>query len=167
MDELDRDIIRIMRGNARISFQELGNKLGMTRVGAKKRVRKLEDEGIIRGYNTCIYEPGMMIVLIDIITKPETFEDILKYISTRMAWIRQIYTTAKENHIHIVATPCSVRDYNYLVRMITKRCSKDAEEILTLNQGTGVEVLLRGENWTIVKYRDQVGYVMSRYLQFP
>ena len=45
--------------------------------------------------------------------------------------------------------------------------SKDAEEILTLNQGTGVEVLLRGENWTIVKYRDQVGYVMSRYLQFP
>ncbi|MBR4502752.1 MAG: SH3 domain-containing protein [Clostridia bacterium] len=44
---------------------------------------------------------------------------------------------------------------------------KEAEEILTLNQGTGVEVLLRGENWTIVKYRDQVGYVMSKYLQFP
>ena len=45
--------------------------------------------------------------------------------------------------------------------------SKEAEEILTLNQGTGVEVLLRGENWTIVKYKDQVGYVMSKYLQFP
>ena len=45
--------------------------------------------------------------------------------------------------------------------------SKEAGEILTLNQGTSVEVLLRGENWTIVKYKDQVGYVMSRYLQFP
>ncbi|MBR4502743.1 MAG: SH3 domain-containing protein, partial [Clostridia bacterium] len=45
--------------------------------------------------------------------------------------------------------------------------SKEAEVVRTLNKGTSVEVLLRGENWTIVKYRDQVGYVMSRYLQFP
>ncbi len=45
--------------------------------------------------------------------------------------------------------------------------SKEAEVIRTLNRGTSVEVLLRGENWTIVKYKDQVGYVMSKYLQFP
>ncbi len=45
--------------------------------------------------------------------------------------------------------------------------SKEAEVLCTLNQGTSVEVLLRGENWTIVKYKDQVGYVMSKYLQFP
>ena len=70
LDELDRDIIRIMRGNARITFQELGNKLGMTRVGAKKRVRKLEDEGIIRGYNTCIYGENEITMMIDIVTKP-------------------------------------------------------------------------------------------------
>ena len=45
--------------------------------------------------------------------------------------------------------------------------SKDAEVIRTLDKGTKVEVLLRGEGWTLVKYKDQTGYVMSRYLSFP
>ncbi len=45
--------------------------------------------------------------------------------------------------------------------------SKEAKAIRTLDKGTKVEVLLRGEGWTIVKYKNQTGYVMSRYLQFP
>ena len=45
--------------------------------------------------------------------------------------------------------------------------SKEAKSLRTLDKGTKVEVLLRGEGWTIVKYKDQTGYVMSRYLQFP
>lgn len=45
--------------------------------------------------------------------------------------------------------------------------SKEAKSLRTLDAGTKVEVLLRGEGWTIVKYKDQTGYVMSRYLKFP
>ena len=37
----------------------------------------------------------------------------------------------------------------------------------TLAQGTKVEVLLRGEGWTMVQYKGQTGYIMSRYLNFP
>ncbi|MBQ6257463.1 MAG: SH3 domain-containing protein, partial [Clostridia bacterium] len=52
------------------------------------------------------------------------------------------------------------------VRMREKP-SKEAKSLRTLEAGTKVEVLLRGEGWTIVKYKNQTGYVMSRYLQFP
>ena len=45
--------------------------------------------------------------------------------------------------------------------------SKEAKSIRTLDAGTKVEVLLRGEGWTMVKYKNQTGYVMSRYLKFP
>lgn len=45
--------------------------------------------------------------------------------------------------------------------------SKEAKALLTLDKGTKVEVVLRGEGWTIVKYKNQTGYVMSRYLSFP
>ena len=55
MDRNDEQILDLMKGNARISFQELGAALGMSRVAAKKRVKKLEEAGIIRGYNTTIY----------------------------------------------------------------------------------------------------------------
>ena len=54
MDELDKKILDLLKGNARMTYQELGNELGMSRVAAKKRVKKLEDAGIIRGYNTTV-----------------------------------------------------------------------------------------------------------------
>lgn len=129
MDELDREIIRIMRGNARITFQELGNKLGMSRVAAKKRVRKLEEKGIIRGYNTCIYGENDITMIVDIVTKPGRYEDVLKKVSWRTAFIRQIYGTTKENHIHMVAVSDSVSNLKYLTRMIRKKCGEDIEEI--------------------------------------
>ncbi len=129
MDDLDRQILRIMRGNARISFQELGDKLGMSRVGAKKRVLKLEKEGIIRGYNTCIYGENEITMMIDIVTKPGKYEDVLRKVSWRTAYIRQIYGTTKENHIHMVAVSDSVPNLKYLTRMIRKKCGEDIEEI--------------------------------------
>ena len=125
LDELDRQIIRIMRGNARISFQELGDELGMSRVGAKKRVRKLEEQGIIRGYNTCIYGENEITMFIDIVTVPGKYEEVLKQVSYRTAYIRQIYGTTKENHIHMVAVSDSVSNLKYLTRMIKKKCGED------------------------------------------
>ncbi|MBR4538324.1 MAG: hypothetical protein IKO52_05695 [Clostridia bacterium] len=44
---------------------------------------------------------------------------------------------------------------------------KTAIAAFTLSKGEKVEVLLRGEGWTMVRYKHQTGYVMSRYLQFP
>lgn len=42
-----------------------------------------------------------------------------------------------------------------------------SKALYTLNANAQVEILLRGEGWTMVKYRGQTGYIMSRYLAFP
>lgn len=93
MDRNDEQILDLMKGNARISFQELGEALGMSRVAAKKRVKKLEEAGIIRGYNTTIYRDDEVTVLIDITTVEGSFEKVLEYVSTRTAFVRQIFCT--------------------------------------------------------------------------
>ncbi len=38
VDKTDAAILDLMKDNARISYQELGDQIGMSRVGAKKRV---------------------------------------------------------------------------------------------------------------------------------
>ena len=129
MDKTDERILDLMKGNARISFQELGGAIGMSRVAAKKRVQKLEQEGIIRGYNTCIYREGEIAMFIDLVTVPEKFEDVLKYVSVRTAFIRQIFTTTKPFHIHIVAVSDCLNDLKYLLKMIQKACGDDCTEI--------------------------------------
>ncbi|MBP3297353.1 MAG: AsnC family transcriptional regulator, partial [Lachnospiraceae bacterium] len=45
MDDKDEQILDLMKGNARISYQELGDVLGISRVAAMKRVRRLEEDG--------------------------------------------------------------------------------------------------------------------------
>ena len=82
-----------------MSFQEIGNAVGMSRVAAKKRVKKLENQGVIRGYNTCIYREDEITLFIDIVTVPGKYEDVLKYVTAHTAYIRQIFRTTKENHI--------------------------------------------------------------------
>ena len=129
MDKTDEQILDLLKGNARMSFQELGDAIGMSRVAAKKRVKKLEEEGIIRGYNTCIYRKEDITLLIDIMTAPGKYESVLKYVSTRTAYIRQIFGTTKANHIHIVAVSDSVQNLKYLTKMIQKKCGEDIERI--------------------------------------
>ena len=129
MDKTDEMILDLMKGNARISYQELGDAIGMTRVAAKKRVEKLEREKIIRGYNTYISRDEDITLLIDIVTATGKFETVLKYVATRTTFIRQIYSTTKENHIHMVAVSDSIEDLKYLVKIIEKKCGDNIVSI--------------------------------------
>ncbi len=119
-----------MQGNARISYQELGDELGISRVAAMKRVKKLEEAGIIRGYNTYICRENEVTMFMDIYTKPENFDKVLKYITTRTCFIRQIFITTGEYHIHFIAV-ASLEDINYLISIIQKKCGEDCVQMST------------------------------------
>lgn len=129
VDRTDERILDLLKGNARMSWKELGDAVGMSRTAAKKRVEKLEREGIIRGYNTCVCRPGEVTAFIDIVTAPEGFDEVLDYLIRHTAFVRQIFRTTKENHLHLVAVSDSVSDLKYLVRMITLKCGSQITEI--------------------------------------
>ena len=129
MDRIDEQILDMLEKNARMSYQELGNTLGMSRVAAKKRVTKLEEAGIIRGYHTCILRDDEITVFIDIVTKPGKYEDVLTYVSIETLFIRQIFRTTKKDHIHIVAVSNSVQDLKNLTNMIDEACGDDIAEL--------------------------------------
>ncbi|WP_024865656.1 Lrp/AsnC family transcriptional regulator [Butyrivibrio sp. FCS014] len=128
MDEKDKQILDMIKGDARKSYQEIGDALGISRVAAKKRIAKLKEAGIIRQYNTYIKRDDEITMLIDIITTPEGFDRVLEYVATRTVYVRQIYTTLKENHIHLVAVSDSLEQINYLAKIIKKACIDDIVE---------------------------------------
>jgi len=51
LDKTNRHILRILQDDARISFTELGSKIGLSTTACTERVRKLEQNGTILGYN--------------------------------------------------------------------------------------------------------------------
>jgi DNA-binding Lrp family transcriptional regulator len=56
MDETDRRIVALLRENARRSFKDIGGYVHLTAPAVKRRVDRLESEGVIRGY-TAVVDP--------------------------------------------------------------------------------------------------------------
>lgn len=54
VDEIDWRILKELQINARISFAELGRRVGLTTPAVIERIRKLEDAKIIAGYRADI-----------------------------------------------------------------------------------------------------------------
>jgi DNA-binding Lrp family transcriptional regulator len=50
LDDLDRHLLKELEGDARQSFRDLAKKTGVSVVTVAQRVRKMETDGIIKGY---------------------------------------------------------------------------------------------------------------------
>jgi DNA-binding Lrp family transcriptional regulator len=57
IDEIDKQIVALLRQNARRSYQDIGERVALTAPAVKRRVDRLESEGVIRGY-TATVEPA-------------------------------------------------------------------------------------------------------------
>jgi Lrp/AsnC family leucine-responsive transcriptional regulator len=59
LDRIDQKIIRLLEGNSRMSFAELAEQVGLSKTPCWKRVKALEDAGVIRGYSLVV-DPAKM-----------------------------------------------------------------------------------------------------------
>ena len=54
MDEIDQQIVSLLRENARRSFQDIGARVALSAPAVKRRVDRLEEAGVIRGYSAVL-----------------------------------------------------------------------------------------------------------------
>ena len=54
MDEIDHRIVALLRESARRSFQDIGGHVALSAPAVKRRVDRLEADGIIRGYSATV-----------------------------------------------------------------------------------------------------------------
>ena len=59
MEEIDRKILRLMVGDGRMSYTDLGKATGLSTSAAHQRVRRLEQRGIIKGYRAIVDEDAL------------------------------------------------------------------------------------------------------------
>jgi Lrp/AsnC family transcriptional regulator, leucine-responsive regulatory protein len=59
MDEVDRRLVGALRDNARASYAELGRLVGLSGPSVQERVRRLEERGVLTGYQAQV-RPGAL-----------------------------------------------------------------------------------------------------------
>ena len=57
MNEIDSEILKILREDGRISWRDLGAAVGLSANAAADRVRRLRHAGVITGF-TALVDPG-------------------------------------------------------------------------------------------------------------
>ena len=107
LDALDRRLVDLLTQNARYTYSELGERLGLSRVAIKNRMDALEQRGVIEGY-TVIVNPQRLGSAVscyyEIETRPEALPRVIAALQDCPS-ITQIYrvTGACRLHVHAVA----------------------------------------------------------------
>jgi DNA-binding Lrp family transcriptional regulator len=58
MDETDEVIVALLRENARRSYQDIGQRVHLSAPAVKRRVDRLEQDGVILGYTAVVDPPA-------------------------------------------------------------------------------------------------------------
>lgn len=108
LDGLDQKIVRLLIENARISYSDIGEKVGISRVAVKTRIQALEQRGIIEEYTTVINPQkisGAVSCYFEIETTPHCLAEVTDILHQNDT-VTQIYrVTGKDKlHVHAVAT---------------------------------------------------------------
>ena len=102
LDKLDRAILDTIKDNARMSYSDIGEKVGLSRVAVKNRMENMEKSGVIKGYQTVIDEtniPTGISFTLDVEINQEEFENVVEVLASDH-YIRQIYNTTGECKVH-------------------------------------------------------------------
>lgn len=101
LDETNRKIVDILQEHGRISYKELGERVGLTAPAVTERVRKLEESGVITGYRAVVdYEAlGFPLLCVIRLNAPRGAPGIEDEIATIPEVIEANRVTGSESHV--------------------------------------------------------------------
>ena len=107
LDALDRRLVDLLTQNARYTYSELGERLGLSRVAVKNRMDALAQRGVIEGYTVFVNPQRLgsaVSCYYEIETRPEALSEVVRRLD-ECPTVTQIYrvTGACRLHVHAVA----------------------------------------------------------------
>ena len=120
LDKLDQKILRLLVENTRMSYSEIGERVGVSRVAVKARIQALEQRGVIEEYTTIINPQkinGAVSCYFELEFSPETFAQAASLLKENET-VTQIYRVTGKNKLHVHAVAASSEEMERLIREV-------------------------------------------------
>lgn len=111
LDRAERNILRILQVDGRISNVDLAEKVGLSESPCFRRTRQLEQSGVIAGYSARLDQRliGLQVTAFVQVSLSKTNEEEIR------AFIRQV-----EEEEHIIECHAMSGSYDYLLKVVTR-----------------------------------------------
>jgi len=123
MDEKDMKILEILMKDGRKSYTEIAKMLGTSETSVRKRVKKMEEEGVIKGYRAEI-EPSKIgynvVALTGFDTNPEDFLTVAKKLC-EFEEVKKVWTSTGD---HMIMTEIWAKDGKELSEILFNKLGK-------------------------------------------
>ena len=120
LDKLDQEIVSLLIENARISYSDIGEKIGISRVAVKARIQALEQRGIIEEYTTIINPQkisGAVFCYFEIETTPNRLAEVTELLNANDT-VTQIYRVTGKDKLHVHAVASSAEEMEVFLHTV-------------------------------------------------
>ena len=143
IDAKDNEIINLLLKDARTSYSDIGEKIGLSRTAVKNRIARLERDGIIGGYRAVINpqeSPEMMTFILNVETSPEHFDNARQVLAEAPETVTLIQTTGKNIHLLAICVAEDVKTMrnfvNHIYRTVSGILAISANSVLDVVKGS-------------------------------
>ena len=120
LDALDQQIVSLLIENARLSYSDIGEKVGLSRVAVKSRIQALEQRGVIEEYTTIINPQkisGAVSCYFELEFSPGGFGEAVARLEA-CPTVTQIYRVTGSHKLHVHAVAASAEEMERLIREV-------------------------------------------------
>ena len=123
VDEKDLEIIRMLQADARTPFLEIAKRLRMSEAAVRKRVKKLEQDGVIERF-VAIVNPSKLgykaVALVGIDAAPDKYLGIVE----RLAALDEVKSIVTSTGDHMIVAEVWARNNRELTEIVTQKIGK-------------------------------------------
>jgi len=148
LDSIDKKIIHLLQENGRITNNELANRIGLTTTPTLERVKRLEREGVIKGYTAWIDR--------ELIGKGLTVFCSIKLSVHKLGKINE-FKNSMDGLSEVLACYNTTGEYDYLLHVVVSD-TREYEHFLRekLTQVPGVERIYTGIVLSVLKEQSKI-----------
>jgi Lrp/AsnC family transcriptional regulator, leucine-responsive regulatory protein len=122
LDRVGRQILRLLQDNARLSFAEIGRRVGLTSPAVAERVRKMEEAGIITGFHAAV-DPaklGFSLIAYIHVTVNDGRYNPVQSLAMQQPTVTECYCIAGDRDVLIKGAFESIQHLQTLVNQLTR-----------------------------------------------
>lgn len=120
LDEKDNQIINMLISDARLTYSEIGEEVGLTRVAVKNRVKALEEKGYIRGYHADVTDvelPNAIPCVVKFVIEAQSLFEVIEKLKNEQRVV-SLYQMAAGDTLYGIVYAKDLRDLKNFIESL-------------------------------------------------